>query len=113
MATNDDYLLTTKDNKFNPFDDYDNWKNFDEETMHYCTEAYTARVVAELALQVRNIFEGEISDTDLLRLRNQAFDDIIKYNNEIGYDIYTKISRDGTREDSSPSQYLEALKAPA
>lgn len=113
MVATKDFLLTTKDNEFNPFDDYDNWKNFDEETKHYCTEAYIARIVAELALQVRNIFEGEISQEELTKLRNQAYDDIIKYNNEIGYDIYTKVSKDGTREDTSPSQYLEALKASA
>ena len=107
MSKDENVLLTTKDNEFNPFTQYDDWKNFDEYTKHYCTEAYVARVVAELAFQVRNILEGEVSDDELNQLRNEAYDDIIKYNNEIGYDIYVKIRPDGTKINDAPSLYLE------
>ena len=31
-----DILLTTKDNEFNPFTDYDNWKHFDQEYGYNC-----------------------------------------------------------------------------
>lgn len=108
-----DILLTTKDNKFNPFTEYDDWKNFDEETKHYYTEAYVARIVAELAFQVRSLIEGEISDAELDALRLQAYDEIIKYNDELGYDIYVKVSRDGKRINDTPSRYLDALRVPA
>ena len=110
MTAEHDFLLTTKDNKFNPFTQYDQWKHFDEKERHYNTEAYVARVVAELAFQVRNILFGEVSDSELDSLRNQAYNDIIRYNNEIGFDIYTKISRGGQLLDPSPSQYLNAIK---
>lgn len=104
-----DVLLTTKDNKFNPFTEYDDWKNFDEESKHYCTEAYVARVVAELAFQVSALLEGEVSDDEFDSLRIRAYDDIIKYNNEIGFDIYVKIKKDGRRLNDSPSHYLDSI----
>ena len=111
--TENDILLTTKDNKFNPFTEYDDWKNFDEDTKHYCTEAYVARVVAEYALQVRSILEGDVSPSELERLRDKAYDSIINLNNEIGYDIYVKVGRDGKRINDSPSHYLESTPQPA
>ena len=108
-----DVLLTTKDNKFNPFTEYDDWKRFDEEEKHYCTEAYVARIVALLAFQVRNLIEGEVSDEELSKLRDQAYDEIIKYNNELGLDIYVKVSRDGKRLNDSPSHYLDSIRQSA
>ena len=99
-----DVLLTTKDNEFNPFTQYDDWKNFDENSKHYCTEAYVARVVGFL--------DEDISDTELAFELNRAFDEIIQLNNEMGFDIYVKVSRDGTRIGDAPSRYLEALKEP-
>jgi hypothetical protein len=93
-----DILLTTKDNPFNPFTDYDDWKHFDENTMHYNTEAYVAREVGML--------DPDISDEELAYERVAAFNDIIRINNELGVDIYTLISREGERLDDTPSVYL-------
>ena len=93
-----DILLTTKDNPFNPFDDYDNWKHFDENQMHYNTEAYIAREVGML--------DPDISEKELAHERVKAFKEIIKLNDELGYDIYVMISRRGQRLNDTPSVYL-------
>ncbi len=94
-----DILLTTKDNPFNPFTDYDDWKYFDETSRHYNTEAYVAREVGML--------DPDISDEELAHERVNAFNEIIKLNNEIGFDVYTLISRGGKKLDDTPSTYLE------
>lgn len=45
MTTVDDELmLTTKDNPFNPHEDYDGWKEWDESHGHN-TEAFVARLL--------------------------------------------------------------------
>ena len=36
--------LTTTDNPYDPFDQYDQWYNFDT-TAGYCTDSYIARVM--------------------------------------------------------------------
>ena len=97
--SDDDILLTTKDNPYNPFTQYDDWKYFDETEKHYNTEAYIAREVG--------MVDPEISDEELAYLRVQAFEEIITLNNELGMDIYTMITRDGTLLDDTPSVYLE------
>ena len=91
--------ITTKDNPYNPFTQYDDWKYFDEKTKHYNTEAYIAREVGML--------DPDISDEMLARERMNAFQEIIRLNDELGMDIYTLITRDGEKLDDSPSLYLE------
>lgn len=98
MVKDVDLLLTTKDNKFNPFTQYDDWKHFDENTMHYNTEAYVARDLG--------LLDFDLPEEVLANERVKAFERIIKYNNEIGYDIYTMITREGERLDPTPSKYL-------
>ena len=98
MLKETEILLTTKDNPYNPFTEYDDWKYFDEKMKHYNTEAYIAREVGML--------DPDISDEELAHERVTAFKEIIKLNNELGYDIYTMISRDGNFLDPSPSDYL-------
>ncbi len=49
-AFNDNLVLTTKDNPFNPKEMYKNWKTWDE-SHGYHTEAYLARV-ANIPLDV-------------------------------------------------------------
>ena len=93
-----DILLTTKDNKFNPFTEYDDWKYFDEKQMHYNTEAYVARDIGML--------DPDISEQELAHERVKSFKEIIKLNDELGYDIYVMISRGGKRLNDTPSVYL-------
>ncbi len=49
-APEDELVLTTKDNPFNPKTEYLNWKTWDERS-GYHTEAYVARV-ADIPLDV-------------------------------------------------------------
>lgn len=98
MLKETEILLTTKDNPYNPFTEYDDWKYFDEKTKHYNTEAYIAREVGML--------DPEMSDEALARERVNAFKEIIRLNDELGLDIYTMITKDGERLDPTPSVYL-------
>ena len=94
-----DILLTTKDNPYNPFTQYDEWKYFDETQKHYNTEAYIAREVGML--------DFDLSEDELAHERVQAFKEIIKLNDELGLDIYTLISREGKKLNGTPSVYLD------
>ena len=98
MLKETDILLTTKDNPYNPFTEYDEWKRFDEVDHRYYTEAYIARIVGML--------DPDISDEELAHERMNAFKEIIKYNDELGMDIYTLVSREGEKLDPTPSVYL-------
>ena len=98
MLAETEILLTTKDNPYNPFTQYDDWKYFDETMKHYNTEAYIAREVGML--------DPDISDEELAHERMNAFKEIIKLNDELGVDIYTLISREGEKLDPTPSEYL-------
>jgi len=98
MLKETDILLTTKDNPYNPFTQYDDWKYFDETTKHYNTEAYIARIVG--------LLDPDISEEELAHERVNAFKEIIRVNDEMGLDIYTLISREGEKLDSTPSSYL-------
>lgn len=98
MLKETDILLTTKDNPYNPFTDYDNWNYFDTIQKHYNTEAYIARVMG--------MVDDELSDEQLAYQRVQAMNEIIRINDEMGLDIYTLISREGEKLDPTPSVYL-------
>lgn len=98
MIKNSDILLTTKDNPFNPFSEYDDWKHFDENSNHYNTEAYVARLIG--------MVDPDISEERLAEERVRAFKEIIDLNDELGVDMYTMISREGVRLDPTPSFYL-------
>jgi len=93
-----DILLTTKDNKFNPFTEYDDWKYFDEKERHYNTEEYVSRVVG--------MMDFDATEEEIAHERVRAFKEIIDINDELGIDIYVMITRDGTRLDNTPSAYL-------
>ena len=99
MAHSEDILLTTKDNQFNPFTDEDNWRAFDTDYSHpYNTEAYYMRL---LGMRNTDNFTAEELSIELL----QVFEEIIKYNKEIGYDVYEMIDRDGNRFQELPEEY--------
>lgn len=65
MAT----MLTTVDNPFNPFTNYDEWLAFDEQKGYY-TNNFLARVV---------LTSDELSEADQAEDVEQAIDEIIKY----------------------------------
>ena len=82
----DEVMLTTEDNPFNPFTQYEEWNDFDESQGYY-TNAYLARVA--------NLAES-LSDEETNYELNNAIDEILKMN-VLG--IYKKVT---------PEDYFEA-----
>ena len=74
-------LLTTIDNPFDPFTQFDDWKAFDEQKGYY-TCNYLARVA-----DVPN----ELSDADEILAITEAIDSIVNMN-VLG--IYRKVTKD-------------------
>lgn len=75
------YALTTKDNPFNPFTDFEKWFAFDEaKGYHSCS--YLARIART---------SSKFSDNDQINEINRGIDEIIK-THPLG--IYTKVSRE-------------------
>lgn len=70
MDSQEKFMLTTVDNPFNPFFEYEEWLNFDE-TEGYFSNELLARVV---------ISSDEISEADQLLAIEYAIDEIIKEN---------------------------------
>ena len=66
----EDYMLSTSDNPFNPYTDWDQWYAFDV-AAGYHTSAYLARIV---------ITSHELSEADQDLAMEMAIDDIIKIN---------------------------------
>ncbi len=64
------FMLTTVDNPFNPFTQYDEWYNFDE-SHDYHTCGYLARIAKS---------SDELSDVDELLAIEQAMNEIISLN---------------------------------
>lgn len=65
--------LTTKDNKWNPFTDYDSWDQYDRDK-GYNTEAYVARVAN---------LNDSIPDSLKEKIEEEAMDEIIRINKGI------------------------------
>ena len=100
MIKAEDILLTTKDNKFNPFTDEDNWRAFDTDYSHpYNTEAYYMRL---LGLRNPDNFTPKMISLELM----QVFEEIINMNQEMGIDLYELITRDGQRLQHVPRELL-------
>lgn len=74
-------MLTTVDNPFDPFDDFDSWYRFDMDK-GYNSCAYLDRISFE---------SDAFSDEENMRTRERAIDDIIKYD---FMNIYKKVVRD-------------------
>lgn len=70
MPSPDHVMLTTIDNPYNPFTQYDEWMTFDE-SMGYYTNGLLARIV---------ITSDELSEADQVLALNQAIDEIISEN---------------------------------
>lgn len=93
-----DILLTTKDNPFNPFTQYDDWKQYDQD-YGFNTESYCMRVYGF----------PTIDETDDEKAKHllRTYSEIISMNNELGFDVYYLITRDGTKLDSIPDYLRE------
>lgn len=102
--TAEDILLTTKDNEYNPFTDYDHWRDFDTDANSpthdaYCTEAYVMRI---LGLRNPEDFTPEAVSEELMNV----YEEIIAINNEIGNDNYVVITREGKKLPHVPPELL-------
>lgn len=65
------YDITTSDNPFNKFTQYDLWAGFDEELCGYNTNSYLARIAGNVT---------ELSGPDAERVVEEAIDEIIAMN---------------------------------
>ena len=65
-----DMMLTTIDNPFNPFTQWDEWKRYDEDK-RYFTCAYLARIAKT---------SDELSDADYTKAVENAIDEIVSLN---------------------------------
>lgn len=79
-------MLTTVDNPYDPFDQFDDWYNFDMD-MGYNSCAYLARV---------SFTSDALSDTENEKEIERAIDDIIKYD---PFSMYLKVSRRTSSSD--------------
>ncbi len=69
MATNN-YMLSTVDNPYNPFTEFDQWYAFDTQVGHH-TLSFLARVC---------ITSDELSELDQSQAIDQAIDEIVEEN---------------------------------
>ena len=65
--------LTTEDNPWNPFTDYDSWSAWDE-SHGYCTESYLDRIA---------MLSDSLNDELKSKYEEEAIDEIIKFNKGI------------------------------
>ena len=73
--------LTTVDNPFDPFDQFDSWLTFDLEK-GYCSCSYLARIAKT---------SDQLSDEENRREIERAIDEIIKYDFR---NIYKKVKKE-------------------
>nr|DAM62934.1 MAG TPA: hypothetical protein [Caudoviricetes sp.] len=76
-----EYMVTTKDNPFDPFEEYDEWNRFDQDH-GYNTQSYLARLV---------VLPEEPTPNEINDAINDAVDKIIL--NDV-LDIYVRASRE-------------------
>jgi hypothetical protein len=83
-------MLTTVDNPYDPFTNYDEWYNFDDRA-GYHTPSFLARIVNS---------SDDLSDEDQDRAIEFAIDEIVK-ENVLG--IYRKVVKEGSEQQVEPS----------
>jgi hypothetical protein len=76
-----DYMLTTVDNPFNPFTNYDDWFAWDFNAGYHTPGALAREVVTS----------DDLSELDQLIAINQAIDELV---NENPTGVYKKVSRE-------------------
>jgi hypothetical protein len=72
-------MLTTVDNPYNPFDDYDSWYRFDQDK-GYCSCSYLARIART---------SDQLSEEENDREVERAIDEIVLFNPT----LYRKVTR--------------------
>lgn len=72
-------MLTTVDNPYNPFVDYDSWYRFDQDK-NYCSCSYLARIART---------SDQLSDEENDREIERAIDEIVFHNPT----VYKKVTR--------------------
>ena len=77
-----EYRLTTIDNPYNPFTDFEQWFMFDVEK-GYNTCGHLARLTANIS--------DELTEQETTREINRAIDEIIKYD---FMNIYKRVTKD-------------------
>ena len=65
------FALTTSDNPYDPFTQYDLWSGYDENTCGYFTQEYLARITGDVT---------ELSGPDAEQVTEEAIDEIIAMN---------------------------------
>lgn len=80
-----DYKLTTIDNPFNPFTDFEQWYAFDESNGYHSSE-YLARIAKN---------SDNLSDEENEALNEEAIDEIVKFNLS---GKHIKVDRKGAEE---------------
>ena len=88
LATEDEFMLTTIDNPFDPFEQFTNWFLFDVEK-GYNTCSYLARI---------SRISDEFSEQENNKEIERAIDEIIKYD---FMGIYGKVKRNSKNNQSS------------
>lgn len=92
------YMLTTVDNPYNPFTNFDEWYAFDE-GKGYCTCGYLDRIAKT---------SNELSDADNEEAIDKAINEIIFFN-VLG--IYQKVSEDNFEQMKSKELTQEQIQA--
>ena len=81
-----DVMLTTIDNPFDPFTQWDEWKRFDEDMKYYTCE-YLARIAKT---------SDDLSDADNESAIEDAINEIVSFN-ILG--VYRKVFKKTNKED--------------
>lgn len=85
-----EFMLTTVDNPFNPFTQFDQWLAYDTDAQYY-TSSYLDRMT---------ITSDDLSDADQAQAIQDAIDEIVG-DNIIG--LYKKVSNDSFAQPSTSS----------
>jgi hypothetical protein len=96
MPSNE-HMLTTIDNPYDPFTEYDDWYNYDTQAQHY-TPAFLARIAHS---------SDDLSEEDQSLALEQTIDEIVRENVS---GIYRKITKsDGKPDTSGVPSIVKAL----
>ena len=80
-------MLTTLDNEFNPFDNFDSWLIRDIELQHFTCE--------RLARLVEPLISDDMTQSEIDLITEQVMDDIIKHD---PLDLFQKVTRSTTED---------------